>query len=498
MSELYDALEEYGDSDKYPFHGPGHKRTYAANEYYKDLYKIDVAGLAEFDNLSEPDGILQEAMSRAASVYESSQTFFLVNGETAGILAAISAAVPKGGTLLMQRSSNIAAYNAAMLRDLNVRFLYSKMDDETGVTFSVAIQDIAEELVVHPDVAAVFLTSPTRDGFFSDLRAIADYLHEKKIALIVDASYGAHFGMADFLPESAVRCGADVVVEGLSRCLPAPVQTGLLHVTDGLVDVEKIKKFLSMYQSDTPSYPLMAGIDECIDFLDIAYNKWQEFYENRLWLNDCIKQLKYIKVWDYFNYKSDAQRLRPEMCKIILTVNDVHMNNKGLYEALVNEYDLQPETYMPEYVLISLSVMDDKDSIGRLLKALSRIDEELEKKDDHKEANPDLEKRAMGDLSFLFDTKATESVKANFPQLPKLETGMTISEASEKNVKSMPINMCEDMIAADYVGLCNVSQPVIVPGEIISREALSVIKQYKSKGYDIKGIMGDQIQIVKN
>lgn len=498
MSELYDILEEYGDSDKYPLHGPGHKRKYAANEFYKDLYKIDVTELPQFDDLNNADGPLLEAMNRAASIYESSQSFFLVNGETAGILASISAAVPKKGTILMQRCSNKSAYDAAILRDLDVRYLYSRMDEETGVIFPVAIQDIAEALAVDGDVDAVYITSPTKDGFYTDLRPIVDYLHEKKIPLIVDASYGAHFGMADFLPESPVHSGADVVVESLSRTLPAPVQTGLLHVTDGFIDVEKIKKFLGIFQSGTPSYPLMAGIDECIDFLDIAYNKWQEFYENRLDLNDKVKELKHIKVWDYFNYKNDNLRQRPEMGKMILTVNHKSMDSKELYRVLVEEYDLQPEAHMPEYVLITLTVMDSREDMERLIKALESIDKLLESKETHKELDQDFERRALGDLSFLFsaDARASEPDKANYPQIPRLAMETRIAEATESEFRHMPINMCEGFVAADFVGLYPPGQPVIAPGEKITKEAISVINQYKSKGYEVKGVMGDQIPVL--
>ena len=94
------ALEAYAKSDFYPFHMPGHKRVPAAafNAYTVDLTEID-----GFDNLHAPKGILKEAQERAANLYGAKKTYYLVNGSTCGILAAISAAVSFGGKILMSR-----------------------------------------------------------------------------------------------------------------------------------------------------------------------------------------------------------------------------------------------------------------------------------------------------------------------------------------------------------------------------------------------------------
>ena len=108
-------LLDYSSEDWYPFHMPGHKRAPLA---FPNPYSIDITEIEGFDNLHHPQGILKEAQERAAMLYGSRETFFLVNGSTSGILAAISAAIPRQGTLLMSRNSHKAAYHAAYLREL--------------------------------------------------------------------------------------------------------------------------------------------------------------------------------------------------------------------------------------------------------------------------------------------------------------------------------------------------------------------------------------------
>ena len=85
-------LEAYAESGVYPFHMPGHKRNAFP---MKNPYEIDITEIDGFDDLHAPEGILKEAMERAAKVYGAKQSYYLVNGSTCGILAAISAAAPQ-------------------------------------------------------------------------------------------------------------------------------------------------------------------------------------------------------------------------------------------------------------------------------------------------------------------------------------------------------------------------------------------------------------------
>ena len=61
-------------------------------------------------------------MEAAAEMYGAKETIFSVNGSTCALLAAISAAVSRGGTILIERACHMAVYHAAYLRELNVLY----------------------------------------------------------------------------------------------------------------------------------------------------------------------------------------------------------------------------------------------------------------------------------------------------------------------------------------------------------------------------------------
>ena len=112
---LLEQLQAYGQTDVYPFHMPGHKRML---HLPMDAYHLDITEIEGFDNLHHAQGILKEEQQKYADFVGVRRTFFLVNGSSCGILAAISAAVPGGGRLLLARNSHKAAYHALELRGL--------------------------------------------------------------------------------------------------------------------------------------------------------------------------------------------------------------------------------------------------------------------------------------------------------------------------------------------------------------------------------------------
>ncbi|MDO4345589.1 MAG: aminotransferase class V-fold PLP-dependent enzyme, partial [Eubacteriales bacterium] len=303
MGQLYRKLKEYSQSEAYPFHMPGHKRRLGVPE---GIREIDITEIDGFDNLHHAEGILKEAQQRAAKLYGAEETYYLVNGSTAGILAAISACVGQGGKLLMARNSHKAAYHAAEVRALKTVYLYPQriggekdggLFSGAGLAGSISPADVRRALENDSKIEAVFLTSPTYDGIVSDIKEIAGIAHSFGVPLIVDEAHGAHFGFHPYFPESSVRLGADIVIHSLHKTLPSMTQTALLHQNGVLVKRERIQKYLDIYQTSSPSYVMMACMDGCIEMLrqqgDVLF---EDFAERLEWIGREADGLKHIHL----------------------------------------------------------------------------------------------------------------------------------------------------------------------------------------------------------
>jgi len=278
--KLIDRLKEYGKSDFYAFHMPGHKRQEELGiTLFPNPFSVDITEIDGFDNLHHPEGILKESMERAAAVYGADRTYYLVNGSTCGILAAISSAVSDGKKLLMARNSHKSAYHAAMLNRMETEYIYPEIIEESGIQGGIEPGELRRILEADKEnrIGAVFLTSPTYEGIVSDIKSLAEIVHERGIPLIVDEAHGAHFAFYEgegenrqtgrLFPRSALHCGADLVIQSIHKTLPSLTQTAVLHLKEGIADRERLEFYLRIYQSSSPSYVMMASIDNCIEYM---------------------------------------------------------------------------------------------------------------------------------------------------------------------------------------------------------------------------------------
>ena len=321
MNNIFDKLKNYSDSDYYAFHMPGHKRNLDLMDGTSP-YRIDITEIDGFDDLHHAEGILRDAQERAARVYQADETHFLVNGSTVGIISAILGTTEKGDSILVARNCHKSVYHAIYLNELDPVYLYPKFDTEQGLSTEIDAADVQKALEEHPKIRAVMIVSPTYDGVVSDIEKIAEIVHAKGCPLIVDEAHGAHFRFSDYFPVSATDLGADVVIHSLHKTLPSLTQTALIHFNGNRIDRERLRYYLTVYQSSSPSYILMASIDECVRGMDECREEIMDTYVECLQqARERLKQLKNIKLIEAEHY---------DRSKIVLSVKNLKNTNGEL------------------------------------------------------------------------------------------------------------------------------------------------------------------------
>ena len=462
MEYLYEKLEAYGKSDYYGFHMPGHKRNSDVTQANLP-YGIDITEIEGFDNLHHAEEIIREAEVRAASMYHAEETHYLINGSTAGILSAVMGCTKKGGKILMARNCHKSVYHAVFLNELRPVYIYPEFDETMELNMAVSPEKIERLLEEHKEVQAVVLTSPTYDGVLSDIERISEIVHQKKIPLIVDEAHGAHFGFHPYFPENANTKGADVVIHSLHKTLPALTQTALIHLNGTRIDRRKIRNYLHIFQTSSPSYVLMASMDECLRMVaeqgDVLFETYVKNLESK---RVELKKLKHIRLMETEEF--DRSKLVLSVKDTILKKENRVFTGKMLYERLLLEYHLQMEMAAGSYVIAMTSIGDTKEGMDRLISALFEIDEELEK-------NSEEEKRYY---------------------LPRQEQVLTSFEVEGmrrmENVKSLSWKESAGFISMEYAYLYPPGIPLIVPGERITKETAAMLVDYQNKGFSVEGI----------
>jgi Arginine/lysine/ornithine decarboxylases len=476
MERIYKELVSLSESNMYPFHMPGHKR---GKQDFVNPFKIDITEIEGFDNLHNASGILNEAMKNAAKIYGADRSFFLVNGSTCGILAAIESVTKHGEKIIVSRNCHKAVYHAIFLGELEPVYIVPDMIEGYLVSGGISPEKIDELLENDKDIKVVVITSPTYDGVVSDIEAIAKVVHKYNIPLIVDEAHGAHFKFSKKFPISALDLGADIVIQSLHKTLPSLTQTAILHIKSQYIDENNIETALNIFESSSPSYVFMASIDECIRYMQsegqvkmVLFAK--QLLEFRHSLSAVLKRGKFRLLDSEVIGLADIYSL--DRSKIIIGTFDTNMSGKELYDILVTEYDIQPEMSSENYVTLLTSIADTKDGFDKLEYAMS-----------------DIVKKYIEKNTKTCDDKCDISLSvARNVNIPEIKC--SIYSAMKSSKESIFIKDAIGKISAEFVYVYPPGIPIITPGEKISFEIADMIYNFKRLQIGIEGLKDKTIQ----
>lgn len=461
---LYQKLKDYAASGHYGFHMPGHKRNAALTG--ADLpYGIDITEIEGFDDLHQADGILKQAQERAANVFRAEATHYLINGSTAGILSAVLGSTRRGDKVAMARNCHKSVYNAVLMNELRPAYLYPKIVEDTGINGEITLRETERVMEEHPDIRVVVITSPTYDGVVSDVKSIARAVHKRGAVLIVDEAHGAHFGFHPYFPQNSNQQGADLVIHSLHKTLPALTQTALLHMNGEGADRDRVRQYLHMLQSSSPSYVLMAGIDECVRLLG---ESGTELFGRYVRLLDKtrkrLQDLRSLELTETAHYDRSKLLISTKRCE-----NTKIFTGKELYSILNKKYLLQMEMASSSYVIAMTSPADTAEGMERLASALEEIDRELAGGKRIERVNPALR-------NYGADTNE---------QIYSPARAAELAEQAEK--EPIPLGECTGRIVLEYTYIYPPGIPLTVPGERVSGGTAGMFRRYEESGLRIEG-----------
>ena len=482
---LINRLKAYKDSRIYPFHMPGHKRlqlggikgeTARSGMDFPNPFFVDITEVEGFDNLHHAQGILKQSMEWAARVYGADRTWYLINGSSCGILASVCGCTSPGGHILMSRNCHKAAYHAAYINHLRTSYVYPQDLPGLGIQGGILPEDVEKALEEHRDIQAVFIVSPTYDGVVSDVSKIADIVHRKGIPLIVDEAHGAHFRFGKWFPDSALDMGADAVIQSVHKTLPSLTQTALLHIKGNYVNSRNIERYLSIFQSSSPSYVFMASIENSIFVMDRMQRErdsvqMKEYEAHLMDLRRRLASMKNLRlvdrdivgmggVWDL------------DVSKIVVSTRGTALSGADLSSILREKYHLEMEMCGSDYVTAITTVFDSPEGLQRLGDSLEEIDADV-----------------TGTPGSREDGPAVYGMRA--------QAQCCLREAMESPSRPVRLKESEGQISAEFVYLYPPGIPILAPGENIARNILDVIEEYIKKGLPIQGPEDESLETLR-
>jgi len=454
---LLERLVAYAAGGVRAMHMPGHKRNIGAAGYLAALgARLDITEIDGFDDLHDPNGILKEAMDRAARLWGSERAFFLVNGSTSGILAGIRAAARPGGAAIVARNCHRAVFHALELTELDAAWVLPTFDPASGLLGSIQPEAVEEALAKNPDARLVIVTSPTYDGAISDITGICRAAHARGAVVLVDEAHGAHLGFSGCFPGGAVAAGADIVVQSLHKTLPSLTQTAILHA-GGLADPEGLQAQLDVFQTASPSYLLMASIDGCVRLVERdGANLFDRWASQLTAFDRAARDLKRISLPGR-GAKSPAMHAF-DQSKIVISTRGTDLNGPALMRTLRSRYKIELEMASCDYALAMTGLAEPDGALPALAEALVELDREC---------------------------GAAAADPGEGPFLP--ERIMPIPRALSMEREMVPLRAAAGRVSAQYAWAYPPGIPLIAPGERVDECFLEAARRLALSGIALRG-----------
>lgn len=514
------------------FHMPGHKgrsdiyEKTGYGDFLKNIVTCDITEIPGADALFCPETTLRAVMDNYADLYGVKHSELLVNGSSAGVMAAIMGTVPVGGKLILGRNSHHSAFSALRLGGINPVYVRPKMDLRSGLVGEILPADLKAACESDPDAQAVLVTSPNYYGMLSDIAALAAVAHEYDMLLIVDQAHGAHLKFFDndaeellgkgahvpFPRHSAEDLGADIVINSTHKTLLSFTGSGILNICSDSVDIGAVSDALKMVQTTSPSYILMASLD-----INERIMRKHGVSIAKAWRDDLTTFYRRVmripgieivggpaaaevteKVMRSYKPQADGQAeqgldeiTRGTLCpmyhsragldytKINISMAPLGISGARLEKEL-RQRGIIAEMVHGDYVMLMTGAGNRSSDYSKLLESLKEIAGNYSVIDSSHEGTGDFRSRG------LEGSRASASQREKQPR-PAAEFELEVAGVPYE-AESVPLYEADGRVLYDPVIIYPPGTPVACPGEILTVEVISYIRDAIGRGEKVTGV----------
>ncbi len=480
---LLDALKKYATSNHAAFYTPGHKRGQGISPelidcFGAEVFKVDVPELPEIGSLFDSQGVIQSAQEYAAKTFGAERTYFLVNGSTCGIVAAILATCGTGDKIILPRNVHKSAIAGLILSGATPIFINPEYDPVIDIAHSISLKSVEAALKQHCDVKAVMIVYPTYFGVCGDVEKIARLTHSYNIPLLVDEAHGAHFAFHPDFPTPAIKTGADISIQSIHKTLGALTQASMLHVQGDRINIDRLTKSLELVQSSSPSNLLLASLDAARQQMA---RDGKQLMSHTLELAESarnqISQIPGLAVLEIIHPTPGFVAL--DKTRITVNVSRLGLTGFAADEILV-DYDVIAELPSLQNLTFIISLGNTHADIEKLVQALKTLATK------HKQ---------------VFETKSAKPVTGRASAIApfNLESMLALAprQAFYADTETLPIEQTRDRICAELVCPYPPGIPVLIPGEIVTNEAIAYLRNIQSLGGYISGCNDSSLKTLK-
>ena len=478
QTPLLDSLKTLIDRPHAAFYTPGHKQGQGISRNLvqllgKSVFKADLSELPELDNLFAPVTSIKAAQDLAAQAFGAEQTWFLVNGSTCGIQAAILATCREGEKIILPRNVHQSVIAGLVFSGAVPIFLDPPYNSQQDLTYSITPEAVVEALEAHPEVRAIMTIYPTYNGICGDIEALKNLAHKHGIPLLVDEAHGPHLSFHPDLPVSALSAGADLTIQSSHKVIGAMTQASMLHVQGSRIDRSRLNKSLQILQSTSPSYVLLASLDAARQQMA---TQGEELLSQTIQLSiraiDNLSQLKQIQV-----LKKPTQKVPGffdlDITRLTVDLSQLEIDGFTADKILHRKLGVTAELTMLQHLTFIISLGNTLSDIEKLIQGFVTL----------------IAQYATGENAQPLSVLPLPTSNRSYPISPR--------EAFLSPTEILPIEKTIDRISAELICPYPPGIPILMPGEKISASSLIFLEQVLAAGGTITGCSDTSLKTLK-
>ncbi len=472
---LLDTLLAHAQNKVVSFHTPGHKNGAGILPKLKDftkrnVYYLDVTVFPEVDSLHDPVGCIKQAQELAAKAYGSKHAFFLVNGSTVGNIAMLMSACDPGDSVILSRTCHKSVLAGIIISGVWPIWIQPVVDQQRDIIYEVSSKEIEEYIKNYPEAKAVFVTSPNYNGICTDLIKIQEVCNKYNKILLVDEAHGPHLKFHPDLPVSAAEVNVDMYVHSMHKVLSALSQGSILHFKSDKIDINRVKRVVSMLQTTSPNYFILASIDaarmQVVKYGFKVFSKLIKYCEQA---REEINKLPNIFTLVRKEIQSDYYDL--DLTKLTINVTKTGLPGYKIEEILAKEYKIQVDCADMFNLVAITGFGTTKEDIEKLVYAIT-----------------DISKKYYGKHKFW---------KLQLPPLTTEVVMLPRDAFFSTNTKRVPLKKAAGHISAQVLTPYPPGLPILTPGERITKEVISYLEELASFTVRVVGQESEFLKTIK-
>ena len=470
-----DALKKYVSKDVLPLDVPGHHMGNVSNKLKSfigdELFRCDINAPIGMDNLANPQGVLLEAEKLMADFCHADHSFFLINGTSSGILAMIMAVCRANQKIIIPRNVHKSIVSALILSGASPVYIMPKLDTELEIANQPTVESYINAIHRYPTAKAVFVINPTYFGAVGDLKRIVKEAHARGMAVLVDEAHGAHYYFDKNGPISAMDAGADLSSVSFHKTGGSLTQSSVLLLKSKLIDRASIQKAVNIINTTSPSTILMASLDAARHYAALkGQDNMNRVHEISTYAREQIAKIKGFIPCNKSHFLEKGCYDYDET-KLVIKLDHLDINGFELYRLLKEKHDIQVELAETYVIMGILAIGSNKSQIQRFIRALRDISK------NHYNKKNEYPRHAFG-VDFPF-------------QIARPRTSYHAPG------KIVPLKEAERCISKESIMIYPPGIPLIVPGEVFTKDLINRIDEYKKLGVTILSDYGaDKVNVI--